>query len=106
MNVHVTARHFQMTDDVREHAIHRVGKIEKFGHALMDAHVVLDVEKHRQIAEVSVIGKQLNVMASAESHDMIQSIDDACEKVQVQIKRHADKARDRRTMPEIAESSD
>jgi putative sigma-54 modulation protein len=102
MNVNVTARHFEMQDDVRDHAIQRVEKIQKFGHALMDAHVVLDVEKHRQIAEISVHGGHSTFTGRAESHDMIQSIDDACEKVENQIKRHADKARERRALPDVA----
>lgn len=102
MKVNVTARHFEMSDDLREHAIRRLEKIERFGHSLMDAHVVLDVEKRRQIAEVSVHGDHTTFMSRAESHDMIESIDDACDKVQTQIKRHVDKAREHRALPDAS----
>jgi putative sigma-54 modulation protein len=108
MNVNVTARHFQLSDQVREHAIQRVGKIEKFGHALFDAHVVLEVEKYRQIAEVSIHGKMSSFTGKAESNDMIVAIDAACDKVGTQIKKHHDKVKEDRVRgpkiePEVAE---
>ncbi len=102
MNVNVTARHFELTDDIREHVVRRVEKIEKFGYPLLDAHVVLDVEKRRQIAEVSIHGKHSTFTAQAESHDMIESIDDATDKVQNQIRRHAEKVREHRALPDAA----
>jgi putative sigma-54 modulation protein len=103
MNVNVTARHFHLSDDVKEHAIQRVNKIEKYGHALLDAHVVLEVEKYRNIAEVSVHGNKSVYTGKAESDDMIVSIDAACDKVGKQIKKHFDKVRSRKGEPEIAE---
>jgi putative sigma-54 modulation protein len=105
MNVNVTARHFQLSDQVREHAIRRVSKIERFGHALHDAHVVLEVEKYRNIAEVSIHGKMSSFTGKAESSDMIVAIDSACDKVGTQIKKHADKVKkhNHKNEPEIAE---
>ena len=106
MNVNVTARHFQISDQVREHAIHQVSKIEKFGHALFDAHVVLEVEKYRHIAEVSVHGKASSFTGKAESNDMIVAIDSACDKVGTQIRKHHDKAKkhnSHKNGPELAE---
>lgn len=103
MNVAVTARHFELSPEVRELAVRRVLRIEKYGHALHDAHVVLDVEKYRQIAEVTVRGPHARFVASAETPDMSKSIDSACDKVETQIKKHVDKARQRKGTPENAE---
>jgi|RhiMethySRZTD1v2_1073278.scaffolds.fasta_scaffold04064_5 putative sigma-54 modulation protein len=105
MNVNVTARHFELSDQVREHAIHRVSRIERFGHALHDAHVVLEVEKYRNIAEVSIHGKMSSFTGKAESNDMIGAIDSACEKVGTQIRKHHDKVKkhNHKSEPEIAE---
>ncbi len=103
MKVVVTARHYELEDAVRTHAIERVNKIEKFGHALQDAHVVLEAEKYRQIAEISVQGKQSRYTGRAESTDMRQSIDSACDKVETQIKKHADRAKDHKGEPKNAE---
>lgn len=102
MKVNVTARHCELTNDIREHAIRRVEKIEKFGHSLQDAHVVLETQKHRQIAEVSVHAKQVNFTGRAESNDMVHSIDAACDKVESQIKKRADRAKDHKGEPEVA----
>jgi putative sigma-54 modulation protein len=87
MKVSVTARHFDLTPDLREHAEARLGRFEKFTNDLLTAHVVLEVEKYRQIAEVSVHGRLRDFAAKSESADMVASIDGACEKVERQIRR-------------------
>ena len=85
MKVAITARHFDPTPDLREHAESRVARLEKFAGSLLHAHVVLEVEKYRQIAEVSVHGSHGNFTGKAESDDMFVSIDGACDKVEKQI---------------------
>lgn len=89
MKVAITARHFDPTPDLREHAESRVTRLEKFAGNLLHAHVVLEVEKYRQIAEVSVHGSHGNFSGKAESDDMFVSIDGACDKVEKQIRRQA-----------------
>lgn len=95
MQVAITARHFDPTPDLRQHAESRVTRLEKFAGDLLHAHVVLEVAKYRQIAEVSVHGSHGNFMAKAESDDMFVSIDGACDKVETQIRRQVGKIKTR-----------
>ncbi|MFN8176465.1 MAG: ribosome-associated translation inhibitor RaiA [bacterium] len=89
MKVSITARHFDPTPDLKTHAESRVSRLERFTGDLLHANVVLEVEKYRQIAEVSVHGSHGDFTAKAESDDMITSIDGACDKVEKQIRRQA-----------------
>ncbi|MGQ0722819.1 MAG: ribosome hibernation-promoting factor, HPF/YfiA family [Candidatus Eiseniibacteriota bacterium] len=94
MKVSVTARHFELTPDLKEHAERRLARFEKYTADLLNAHVVLEVEKYRKIAEVSVHGPQADFTAKAESGDMVLSIDGACEKVERQIRRSMRRRKD------------
>ena len=80
MKVNVTARHFDLTPDLKDHAEKRLAKFHKYTDGLLTAHVVLEVEKYRNIAEVSVHGRTGDFTGTAESGDMLTSIDGAMEK--------------------------
>ncbi len=95
MKVSITARHFELTPDVREHAESRVAKLEKFATDLLKSNVVLEIEKYRQIAEISVHGRHGDFAGRSESDDMFVSIDDATDKVEKQIRRQARRLRAR-----------
>jgi putative sigma-54 modulation protein len=94
MKVSVTARHFDLTPDLKERAETRIHRVEKFMSGLIDAHVVLEREKYRNIAEVSVHGRHGDFTGKAETTEMEAAIDGACEKVERQIRRNARKLHD------------
>ena len=94
MKVSVTARHMDLEPDIRDHAEARVDRFTKYERGLLNAHVVLEQQKSRRIAEVSVHARHGDFTAKAESHDLLASIDTACEKVETQIRRSAKKLRD------------
>jgi len=95
MKVSITARHFDLTPDLKDHAEGRVSRLSRFAGDLLHANVVLEVEKYRQIAEVSVHAGHGNFAGRGESDDMFVSIDDACDKVEKQIRRQARMSRTR-----------
>jgi putative sigma-54 modulation protein len=94
MKVNVTARHFDLTPDLKDHAEKKLAKFSKYTDGLMKAHVVLEVEKYRSIAEISVHGREGDFTGREESADMMTSIDGAVEKVEKQIRRMMRKLRD------------
>jgi putative sigma-54 modulation protein len=95
MKVNVTARHFDLTPDLKDHAEKKLAKFLRYTDGLLTAHVVLEVEKYRNIAEVSVHGREGDFTGTAESGDMLTSIDGAMEKVEKQIRRTVRKLRER-----------
>jgi putative sigma-54 modulation protein len=89
MKVSVTARHFDLTPDLRNHAETRISRLDRFAQNMISASVVLQIEKYRQIAEVSVHAHQGDFIGKAESDDMLVSIDGAFDKIEKQIRRTA-----------------
>lgn len=87
MKVSVTARHFDLTPDLKDHAETRITRLDRFAQNTISASVVLQIEKYRQIAEASVHTHQGDFIAKAESDDMFVSIDSAFDKIEKQIRR-------------------
>lgn len=96
MRISITARHFDLTDGLREHTEERLEKLDRYSVPFLDAHVVLTVEKYRHQAEVTLQGKGFSLNGKAESSDMYTSVDQAVQKLEAQVRRHKDKTSDRK----------
>lgn len=88
MQINITARHLKLTDAIDAYVRQKVAKAGKFfdGDNVM-AHVVLSVEKNRQITEVvfNVGGKPFR--AKEESEDLYASIDITVDKLTKQLRK-------------------
>jgi len=87
MDIITTARRFEMTPEVREHARKRLQKLERYVDRAAEAHVVLEQEKYRQIAEISVHARGTEISSREESDDILVSIDKVAERLERQLKR-------------------
>lgn len=93
MNIVITGRHFDVTEPIKAHANDKISKLDKFLTKLLEAHVILSVEKFRHIAEITVIGKNLKVTSTEITSDMYASIDKAVGSLEEQLRKHHDKTR-------------
>lgn len=93
MQVMVTFRHTKPTEGLRQHAIEKIERINKFIRRPIEAHFILSVVKHRHIAEVLVKAKDMNVTAKEETGDLYSAIDLAVSKLERQVKKHAGKVK-------------
>ena len=94
MNVTVTFRHLPSSDAIRDHATDKVEKFKKYLMDPIDIHIVLRVEKIRQLAEITVNAKNYRIHATEESPDMYTSIDKVVSKLETQMRRHKEKVKD------------
>jgi putative sigma-54 modulation protein len=98
MQTSITGRHMELTDSLREHALSRLEKLDAEFPRIQSAQVVLDVEKHRQMAEVIVhAANHVVVDANEETSDMYASIDGAMDKAEKQLRRIRDKMVDHKS---------
>ena len=93
MNIVITGRHFDVTDGIKAHANEKISKLDKFLTKLLEAHVILSVEKFRHIAEITVIGKNLKITSTETTSDMYASIDKAVSSLEEQLRKFHDKIR-------------
>ena len=97
MKISVTFRNTEGENWHKEYVDDRLKKMKKYIDRPVEAHVVLSVEKFRNVAEVNLMADGLNVNAKEESKDMHLAIDNAIEKIERQLKKHKEKIRGHNT---------
>lgn len=96
MDIITTARHFEMTDEVRNHAQKRMEKLQRYLSDTDDVHLILTVEKYRKIAEFTIHVRGNEIVSRGVSEEMIVAIDRALDRVERQIKRLKSRQRNRK----------
>ncbi|MEX1139326.1 MAG: ribosome-associated translation inhibitor RaiA [Bacteroidota bacterium] len=98
MNIIVTSRHFKAHESLVEYAQNMVQRLTKIHSGLIKAEVILSYEKPRKsvkIAEVNVSVYRSKLSAHESSADFHLSIDRACAKLRVQLRKYKDKLQDK-----------
>jgi putative sigma-54 modulation protein len=93
MVISVTFRNTEGEGWQREYLEEKLKKINKYVDNPIEAHIVLSVEKFRNVAEINLMSNGLNINAKEEEKDMHVAIDNAIEKIERQLKRHKEKIR-------------
>ena len=88
MKVEYTGRQTDVPAKVRALAERKLKKLEKFVGRPLHAHVILTVDRHRQIAEVGVHTPRHDMTATEESADMGVSLATVMDKLIRQAQRH------------------
>ncbi len=91
MQLTVTGRNLEVTDALRAYAEEKLRRLTKYLENIVTVHVVLSVEKHRQIAEVTLRVRDLTVRAEESTDDLYSSIDLVMEKLERQILRYKER---------------
>lgn len=81
----------ELTDALRSHIESRLSKVRAHFDRVIDADVVLTVEKHRHIAEISVHANGVRVHGKGASEDMYASVDAVVEKLEKQVRKFKDR---------------
>lgn len=93
MQIKVTARHLELTEPLRSYAESKVTRVTKVLDEVIDAHIILFIERYRHIAELTIKTNQTIIHGQGESEDMYKAIDSAVEKVERQMLRFKGKYR-------------
>jgi putative sigma-54 modulation protein len=93
MNIDLTGHHVNITDALRAYVNDKMNRLERHFDHMTKAHVVLEVEKQRHIAEATIHmpGRNGNVHANSVQEDMYAAIDTLIDKLDRQIIRHKEK---------------
>lgn len=91
MQVLVTFRHMDSSEALKNLAIEKVMRVQKYLDGASDAHVVLGVDKYMHKAEVMIPFQGILIRGEETSGDMYNSIDRAVDKMEKQVKRYRDK---------------
>jgi putative sigma-54 modulation protein len=92
VHVNISFLNIAATDAIKKYAIDKVRNcVRKFAHHDTEAHLVLKVEKTRQIAEISMHLSGHDFCVKEESPDLYASIDMLTDALTTQLRKHKEK---------------
>ena len=93
MTVEYFGRQYEITPAVRDEVESGLGKLTKILGENFKSKVILTVEKHRSIAEITVKRRRGQLVGLAEATDMIVAVNQALEHIETQAIRHSGRRR-------------
>jgi len=99
----ITARHFDLTPEMKERAEADIESLTRYFENIISAELVLETERHRRIAELRVKVFNNSITGTGDTDDMYNSIGVAVDKVKGQLKKYKGKLKERRP-EEIADT--
>ncbi len=94
MNLNISGHHMDMTDALRNYVSTKMERIERHFDHVIDAEIVLEVEKLRHKAEATMNVRGNTLHAEATEEDMYAAIDKMIDKLDRQTRRHKEKTTD------------
>ena len=91
MNVEITGRHVVITPAIRTYVLKRLRKFVKILGEDISFHVIINVQKVRQTAEILLKSKSLDLAGKGQTDDMYASIIRAIDKLERQALKHKSK---------------
>lgn len=105
MQINLTGHHVEITEAMRNYVESRFERLSRHFDHVLDAHVVLAVEKLRHSAEATIQVNGGNIHAEATEEDMYAAIDALSDKLDRQILKHKEKKSEHRApVPKVTES--
>lgn len=90
--IKVTGRHVSITAAIKDYAVKKVEGLHLDYPKIIEALVILNVEKYRQSAEIVLVcGNHIAIEASSETDDMYASIDQVIAKIAQQMRKYKTK---------------
>lgn len=96
MNITITARHFDLTPELKEHVENEISSLTRYFDNIIASDVILDVEKYRQSAEIKVKVYKETMTGKADTDDMYASLEMALDKIKRQLKKYKGKLKEKR----------
>jgi putative sigma-54 modulation protein len=91
MNLSVSGHHLEVTPSLRNYVASKLERVTRHFDHVIDAHVILTVEKLKQKAEVTLHVRGKDLHCESEQEDLYAAIDLLADKLDRQVLRYKDK---------------
>jgi len=93
MKINISGRHMNVTDDVRDWAEKKFGKLEKYFRREAEADLTFSTEKHGSFVklEATIVHRGMVYRTEIKNHDALSVIDKAVDTIDRQIRKHKTK---------------
>lgn len=105
MQITITARHFDLTNAIRDHVYESSEKMEKYFDHIINTQFVLSFENNMSKVELLVHAPKNNLVSEAEDKDMYLAVDSAIDKMVAQIKKLKEKWADHQKKTSLKDNS-
>lgn len=92
MNLNVSGHHLEVTPAIRSYVSSKLERVTRHFDHVIDAHVILSVEKLKQKAEVTLHVRGRDIHAECADGDLYAAIDLLVDKLDRQVLKHKDKS--------------
>jgi len=106
MQTSFTFRNMEAAEWLKDYADKKLSKIERYMDKPVSATVTLSIEKFRNVAEVNLSAKGINLQGREEAKEMTLAIDNVMDKVERQIKKYKQKTRNHKDVTSRSENVD
>lgn len=98
-NIDVLGRHVLVTDAMKNYAIEKVSKIDRFSHRIIEVQITMDIQKLEHRVDIVMKVDHVKIKSSASTEDMYASIDLATDKLQQQLVKYKKRLHDHAAKP-------
>jgi putative sigma-54 modulation protein len=96
MNVEISGRNYEVNDRIRELIHSRLEKVTRFFSDIIEIRCVLNVEKHRNICEIMIIGRTYDVQSSQEADTMEDAVTSTIDHLKTQAQKNRKRVTEKR----------
>jgi len=93
-NITVTGRNVEVTESMKNYAIEKISKIERFVDRIIDVTIVMDIQRFEQRVDLTLKFNNIKIKSHAVSDDMYASIDQAAHRLERQLLKYKARIRD------------
>ncbi len=86
-NIHVTGRNVHVTQPMKDYAIEKISKVERFSDRILEVTVTMDIQRIDHKVDITMKVNHWLIKASATTTQMYASIDQAVHKLERQLNR-------------------
>jgi len=101
MKILTTVRHGELDPEDRLHAVARIEKLQRYARDLHEAHLIVTVEKHRYLAEITLRLKHHEIVRGEEADRTRIAIDRTVDRLEEQLRRLKERRVDRTHRPGV-----
>lgn len=94
MKIDLTFKHMDATEALKNHVNEKSERLKKFVSEQTQCQWVFFVEADLHVAELHVVGPHIDFFAQSKTGDLYQSIDEAVDKLEKQLRKHKEIVKD------------
>ncbi len=104
MQTSFTFRNMEAGEWLKDYVDKKLSKIERYMDKPVSATVTLSIEKFRNVAEVKLSAKGMNLQGREEAKEMTLAVDSVIDKIERQMKKYKQKTRNHKDVASRSES--